>query len=196
MCGSEPPTVSICKIKPPPSHHCVDVRGDHSTCVFLSEWAHSGRAAAQIRFIASATVSLPSSALFPNLFSPLHFLHLSPAHIHPSLCLHFHSSNAITLPLSVCLLVLTIHHIISCFIIIAVMSSWQHRCYLQWQPLCHVVGSSKQMVRPFINSEMSTLYKNTFRKRIRLSDKLDSKALQHSRRSIIRNRLYYSLPWL
>lgn len=125
----------------PPSHHCVDVRGDHRTCLLRSKWAHSGRAAAQIRFIASATVSLlPSLSFnvtfpsiiafvclilspFPNLLSPLHFLHLSPAHIHPSLCLHLHSSIAITLPLSDCLLVLTIHHIRSCLIIIAVIAA-------------------------------------------------------------------------
>lgn len=182
MCGMKTPTVSICKIKkkskkkkPITSHHCIDVREDQRICVFRSEWAHSGRAAAQIRFIASATVSLPPSlsfnitfpsiiafvclilSPFPNLLSPLHFLHLSPAHIHPSLCLQLHSSIAITLPLSVCLLVLTIHHIISCLIIIAVMSSRQHRRYLQWQALCSAEGSSKQMARPLMNSEMSTL---------------------------------------
>lgn len=150
---------------------------DDRTCVFRSEWAHRGKAAAApIWFIASASVSLSPSLsfniTFPSIiafvclilslsfsacFPPLHLLHLSPAHIHPFRCLRLHSSIAISLSLSVCLLVLTIHHIISCLIIIAVMSSRQHRHYLQWQALCSVVGSSKQTTRPLMNFKTRAL---------------------------------------
>lgn len=55
-----------------------------------------------------------------------------------------------------------------------------------------IVKTNGEAAHEFQNEHI--INKNTFCEHIGLSDKLDSKALQHSRRNIISNRFYYSLP--